>query len=686
MLTAGVGDDQVFGQAGNDRMIWNPGDGSALNEGGAGSDTVEVIGGNVAEVYSITANGSRVRLDRVNPAPFFLDIGTSENLVLNARGGEDVISAGNGLAGLIQLTLDGGAGNDTITGGDGDDVLLGGVGVGELDQNDLIIGGRGNDTLFGEDGHNSGFGGNDVFVWNPGDGSDTVEGEGGMNFLQFNGSNASEHIDISANGERVRFSRDIDNVTMDLNDIVQLNFTALGGADVITVNDLSGTDLRIVPLDLAAAPGGTASDGVADTVVVNGTNGDDVVDVPAVGNALAVLTSAGRFVFVRITDPTDRLVINGLGGDDQISAPTLPAATAALTIDGGAGNDVILGGAGNDTLTGGSGNDFIVGGAGNDIVFLGAGDDDFQWNPGDGSDIVEGQAGFDTMLFIGSDAGEKFDLSANGGRLRFTRDVDNVALDVDDTERVDVAARGGADTVTVNDLSGTNVTEVNINLAVVQSGGDGDADTVIINGTKRDDTIRVAGGAGRCHGARAGRPGEHHRRRGGERPAHGRRAGRRRHGARLGPLGRRDPPHGGRRGRRRRPDRQRGRRHAPRWRRRRRADRRRGQRLARRRRRRRRADRRAGAGRPRRRARRQHPDPGLTREAWRAEWRATDDRRAVAGSSRPVDRVGTPAASVARGPDSPPTRLLGSDVSRVAVSYGGAAGTVDRRRGGGERP
>jgi len=28
-----------------------------------------------------------------------------------------VITAGNGLAGLIQLTLDGGAGNDTITGG-----------------------------------------------------------------------------------------------------------------------------------------------------------------------------------------------------------------------------------------------------------------------------------------------------------------------------------------------------------------------------------------------------------------------------------------------------------------------------------------------------------------------------------------------------------------------------------------
>src|SRR6266567_7987932 len=73
-LTGGTGNDQVFGQSGNDRMIWNPGEGSDLNEGGDGSDTVEVNGGNGAEVFSVTPNGTRVRFDRVNPAPFFLDI------------------------------------------------------------------------------------------------------------------------------------------------------------------------------------------------------------------------------------------------------------------------------------------------------------------------------------------------------------------------------------------------------------------------------------------------------------------------------------------------------------------------------------------------------------------------------------------------------------------------------------
>ncbi len=139
-LIGGTGDDQVFGEAGNDRMIWNPGDGTDLFEGGDGVDTAEVNGGNGAETFSIIANGTRVRFDRLGPAPFSLDIGTTEDLVLNMNGGDDTFTAGNGLADLIKLTIDGGAGNDTITGGDGNDTLLGG------DGNDVIAGGRGNDT------------------------------------------------------------------------------------------------------------------------------------------------------------------------------------------------------------------------------------------------------------------------------------------------------------------------------------------------------------------------------------------------------------------------------------------------------------------------------------------------------------------------------------------------------------
>src|SRR5207237_1004398 len=77
-LFGGRGNDQVFGNSGNDRMIWNLGEGSDVNEGGDGVDTVEVNGGNVAETFTVTPNGTRVRFDRVTPLPFSIDIGTSE--------------------------------------------------------------------------------------------------------------------------------------------------------------------------------------------------------------------------------------------------------------------------------------------------------------------------------------------------------------------------------------------------------------------------------------------------------------------------------------------------------------------------------------------------------------------------------------------------------------------------------
>src|SRR5438874_5355477 len=100
--------------------------------------------------------------------------------------------------------------------------------------------------------------------------------------------------------------------------------------------------------------------------------------------------------------------------------------------------------------------DLVINGSrGNDAAVLGAGDDTFVWNPGDGSDTVEGQAGADTLLFNGANVAEKIDVSANGSRLRFFRDVANITMDLNDVETIDFNALGGADTITVNDLSGT---------------------------------------------------------------------------------------------------------------------------------------------------------------------------------------------------------------------------------------
>jgi Ca2+-binding RTX toxin-like protein len=479
-ITGGTGDDLLFGQGGNDRMIWNPGDGTDLMEGGDGTDTAEVNGGNGAETFTITANGSRVRFDRISPAPFSLDIGTTENLVLNAGGGDDVITAGNGLANLIQLTIDGGAGNDTITGGDGNDTLLGG------DGNDTIAGGRGNDVaLLGA--------GDDRFIWNPGDGSDTVEGQSGTDTLQFNGANVNEKIDISANGGRVRLTRDVANITMDLNDVEHINVAALGGADTITVNDLSGTDVTQVTVDLAATGG--AGDGAADTVIVNGTAGSNHITLAGSGSSVVVNGLPAQVMINGTEGGNDVVVVNALAGNDTIDASLLNAGVLQhLTIDGGAGNDIIVGSRGADVLIGGDGNDTVTGGGGDDTVLLGAGDDRFTWNPGDGSDVVEGQAGTDTLVFNGSNAGENMDISANGGRVRLFRDVGNITMDLNGIEQIQLAASGGADTITVNDLAGTGVTQVAIDLAATgATSGDGQPDRVIVNGTNGNDTITVAG-------------------------------------------------------------------------------------------------------------------------------------------------------------------------------------------------
>ena len=67
----------------------------------------------------------------------------NDRLTVNMLAGDDVVDATSVAVGAIQLTLDGGAGNDVLIGGDGNDVLLGGLG------DDVLIGGPGTDTLDG---------------------------------------------------------------------------------------------------------------------------------------------------------------------------------------------------------------------------------------------------------------------------------------------------------------------------------------------------------------------------------------------------------------------------------------------------------------------------------------------------------------------------------------------------------
>ena len=190
------------------------------------------------------------------------------------------------------------------------------------------------------------------------------------------------------------------------------------------------------------------------------------------------------------------LTISAGNGNDTINAGTMPAGSMSLVIDGGAGSDTIIGSQGADTLIGGAGNDTVTGGQGNDFADLGDGNDTFIWNPGDGSDIVEGGAGTDTLVFNGANIGENIDISANGGRARLTRDIGNVTMDLNSVEHIQLNTLGGADTVTVNDLTGTGVTQVAIDLGATGGGGDGAADTVVVNGTAGNDAISVVNSGG----------------------------------------------------------------------------------------------------------------------------------------------------------------------------------------------
>jgi Ca2+-binding RTX toxin-like protein len=453
--------------------------------------TLRVLGteGNDAIALRLAAGDPavvQVDLGDNGSADFSFPRAAIERIRIRARGGDDRVRIDdtNGVfTDLIPTTIDGGRGNDTITGGGGPETLNGGAG------NDTIDGNGGNDV--------SNLGpGDDSFVWDPGDGSDTIEGDDGTDTMVFNGAAASETVDLSANGDRLRFFRNPGNVTMDTHGVEKVDFNALGGADTVTVNDLTGTGVSQVDLDLAGVLGGSTGDGQTDRVVVAGTNGNDALTAAGDSSGLTVSTPQTQ-VAIQHQEPADQLFVLGLGGDDNISATGLASGAVSEFLEGGIGNDTIAGGPGAETLLGGDGNDTIDGNGGSDSAGLGAGSDTFVWDPGDGSDTIEGDDGRDTLVFNGAAASETVDLSANGDRLRFFRNPGNITMDTHGVERVAFNALGGADTVAIHDLAGTDVSQVDLDLAGALGGstGDGQTDRVVLDGTNGDDAVSVAGDA-----------------------------------------------------------------------------------------------------------------------------------------------------------------------------------------------
>jgi Ca2+-binding RTX toxin-like protein len=510
--------------------------------------TLELTGDGASDSLLLAADSTTLVVDvgSDGTADFSFDRSTFTAILVEAGRGDDVVrTVGN----LIDetLTVDGGPGDDQLFGGNGPDQLIGGAG------NDFVDGNLGTDLAqLGS--------GNDRFQWDPGDSSDTVEGQGGTDTLDFNGSNIAELMEASANGPRVRFTRNIASIVMDLDDVEAASVRTLGGADIVTVNDLAGTDLRTVDVDLTATlgggdseidtvvaratdgpdsvslgssagkpavlglfavtritaaeaadtlsaatlggadtvttgvglvpgPGSVSADGGddADTLRYNGTGGADVIQVVANGTAAAVAGDSTALV----SGLVESLVVSGLGGNDTIVGTGNLAALTSITMDGGAGDDDLRGGNGADLLLGGTGNDHVDGNQGTDTAQLGSGNDRFQWDPGDSSDTVEGQGGTDTLDFNGSNIGEILEASANGPRVRFTRNIATVTTDLNDVEAINLRTFGGADVVTVGDLSGTDVRTVDVDLSSSLGGGDGSADSIVVNGSERRDVVNV---------------------------------------------------------------------------------------------------------------------------------------------------------------------------------------------------
>ncbi|NJN86518.1 MAG: calcium-binding protein [Leptolyngbyaceae cyanobacterium SL_7_1] len=236
---------------------------------------------------------------------------------------------------------------------------------------------------------------------------------------------------------------------------------------------------------------------------VDGGDGDDTVNGEAGNDNLF----GGRGDDT-ITGGAGNDRINAGRGDDTAEGGSgsdrIDGGDGNDNLDGGSGNDLVLGGNGNDLVAGGSGNDALNGGAGNDIIDGGKGDDRMNgaagndilgWRDGEGSDIMIGGDGLDTVAVEGSlTGGDNFILGKNAeGKALFDRPtVDGqpngaFTLTIESSEVIAVNGEGGNDTFVINDLIDTGVN------TILFSGGEGND---IVDARNTSTVLTLEGGNG----------------------------------------------------------------------------------------------------------------------------------------------------------------------------------------------
>lgn len=258
-------------------------------------------------------------------------------------------------------------GDDKLYGGDGDDTITASGG------NNILSGGAGNDT-FTSSGYKKV--GNDTYLFDRGDGHDTIYEYSGFDKIQF--------------GDTIKPN----DVSMDLvvkNGDYNLVLSICGGKDSITIIDHFGESSsrgyeRTPSREMEEISFADGTVWTRDYIYHefhsrSGTDGQDRL----------------------YSYDGDRVVFRGLAGNDSLEGSRyddeLYGDDGEDTLVGGAGMDTLQGGAGDDSIDGGDGADLITGGAGNDRLWGGADSDTYVFEPGHGNDYVDDYNGeADTFL------------------------------------------------------------------------------------------------------------------------------------------------------------------------------------------------------------------------------------------------------------------------------------------------
>jgi RTX calcium-binding nonapeptide repeat (4 copies) len=288
-----VGDVQsitVNALDGNDSITVEPGPGIAVTvNGGTGNDTI--VGGAGPE----TLNG-----DSGNDQIF---AGGGNNTVTDGTG-NDLVDLTENSAPLAYTT---GGGNDTVLGSSFNDTLVGSSGSDRLEGrggNDSLTGAAGNDTLLGQEG-------SDTAIWNNGDGSDVIEGgSGDSDLVQANGSAGADFFQAqSAPGSKVQL--DAGPFSLTIGSVEDLRINAMGSGDIITLFDLSSTELRTAALDVGSG---------SDTVSLYGRNAADTIETSPLGPSQVAVDGLAQEITIQPVDAGDNLTVRGEGGADTLIA------------------------------------------------------------------------------------------------------------------------------------------------------------------------------------------------------------------------------------------------------------------------------------------------------------------------------------------------------------------------------